>query len=257
MTWLDRAYQAVEDALGSSARAAWAPQLAVFAGLPKGGRALKRLAAGSDVENVKDVLVEVRLGLCLIGQGFEVSIEPHGRAGPDYGVVRGCINAVVEACRLRSVYEDFDSEELEKHPDMLAPMGDVERDVRRIRQKAEGKLRQLNCSEPSVLAVWVDQDCIIEGEAKTAMHQIAVDAASGRVTLPHSLVFLVYASPWVSCGRQQQFYTYSHREALSDAMTTWRCEWESSLVGDLVRNALHNQYPASSQAGATCQHVIF
>ena len=246
MAWRERANQAVEDALGGSARAGWAPQLGVIAGLPKGSRVLKRLHTSRDVEDLKDVLAEVRIGLCLVGQGFEVSIEPHGEAGPDLGAVRGGIDAVVEVCRLRSVYEDLDIEELERHPDMLPPMGDTQRDLRRMRAKIIGKFRQLDCSEPSILAVWNDQDCMIEGEAKTVVHQIAVDASHDGVPPPQNMEFVVYGSPWVSCRNQQQFYTYSHQMTTSECMVAWRHEWEASRVGELVRDALRLALPPSA-----------
>ena len=121
---------------------------------------------------------------------------------------------------------------------MLPPIGNVERDVRRMRQKIESKFGQLDYPVSSILIVWNDQDSTFEGEAKTAMWQIVEDVRRKLLAPPERLEFLLYSSPWTSCETRRQFHTYALTQAPAPQISSWRAEWEMATVGDLVDYAL-------------------
>lgn len=235
---LQQAFQRIERTFDSSSAREWLKQLQILAAVNKGGRILRRIRQASHEEQLKDGLTEARFAVCLYGMGFEVEVEPLGKSGPDLRATCEAGSALVEITRLQSTDEDITEIDPDNIPEMLPVTGDVKRDIRRVRQKIAGKFPQLKTEDPSILVIWNDHDAIMDPHAKTAVHQLVLDSASGAASTPLELHFIVYGSKWASFPMHTQFYTYNLHVPESPFFHNWRLEWEKSTVGQLVQAAL-------------------
>ena len=121
--------------LGSGASEDLRPCFARIAKMPGAGALFRRVASAAGVEDLRDYLAEAQYALVFAGLGFEVSIEPHGRKGPDLGIARGGEITWIEVTRFRTVHEGPPAAFRESVPEILPIYGDPLRDIRKARDK--------------------------------------------------------------------------------------------------------------------------
>ena len=139
-----------------------------------------------------DYVAELRYALVFQSLGFAITVEPLGQKGPDLGVTRDGLSAVVEVTRFRAMNPgppEIDGE-------LLAEYGNPARDVRKSLRKLARKFRQLDGGQ-SIIAVWNDDDALDDLEVSLAAHELS----GGRDT-PNSLQFVLYGSSWTLPGRE-------------------------------------------------------
>lgn len=176
-----------------------------------------------DTEEVRDILAEARFALALVGFGFEVGVEPHGKAGPDLGVTLGERHLLLEVTRLRLKREmpvfDFSV------PDpMLADLGDPLPDVRRAYDKIRGKLGQLD-GQPGAIAVWNDDEVLDDLHCRTAIHWVERDLLAGVAPSAERLELVLYLSSWISFPDRADLSAW----AVQPAPTPWVLGWIARL----------------------------
>ncbi len=234
---MENALQRVSDLLGCRAAERLGACFARVAAMPGADRLFRRIASAAGVEDLRDYLAEVRYALVFAGLGFEVSIEPHGKKGPDLGIARGEDLTVVEVKRFRTVYEGPSAVSPDSVPEILPLYGDPQRDIRKAREKIQDKLRQLQ-SEAGIIALWNDDGDLEELEAREAIAELIADAAHGVLALPSGLQFVLYGSEFWNARWQQQFYLFPMRLSGEEREEPWQAVLEASTADELIRRAV-------------------
>ena len=233
---LERALNNVQSVLGiPSLRACFVR----FSKLDKSASKLKTLAGTRRKDQILSYLAELRYTLVFLGLGFHIEIEPLGRkrAGPDLKISRDGACGFVEVRYFADVHSNppkkVSLEELRQHDFRLEPYGNPARDQQRVHDRILEKLEQL-VEDTSILVLWNDKEDMEEGETECAVRQIQEEASSGLVSIPDSLLFIVYGSDW--WGRQQ-FYCYPLRET-KEPHSQWMHELETSSAMASINRAL-------------------
>lgn len=233
---MERALNNVQSVLGiPSLRACFVR----FSKLDKSASKFKSIAQTPRRDQVLAYLAEIRYTLVFLGLGFDVEIEPLGRkqVGPDLKISRDGAHALVEVKYFADVHSNppktVSLEELLQGDFLLERYGNPARDQRRIRDMILKKLEQL-VEDTSILVLWNDKEDMEEGETECAVRQIQEEASSGLVSIPDSLLFIVYGSGW--CGRHQ-FYCYPLRET-KEPYSQWMHELKTSSATASIDRAL-------------------
>ena len=193
---LDQACERLRAAFVPAEAAFWEPQLCAVAKLPNGERIPRKAVRAGDSAESRDILAEARFALVLVGLGFEVSVEPLGKAGPDLSVALGERSLLLEVTRLRlrRVMPLFDFSD--PNP-LLADLGDPLPDVQRAYDKIRGKLGQLK-GQPGAIAVWNDDEVLDDLHCRTAIHWVERELQAGVAASVERLELVLYLSNWIS-----------------------------------------------------------
>lgn len=192
----------------------------------------KRISNASDREQLYDYIAEIRYALVFAGLGFEVEIEPLGRKGPDFRILRDDYNAFVEVTRFRKIHPGAP-----KIDTTLKTYGNPKIDIRKSFQKIQGKFDQIGRDE-SFIAIWNDDGDLEEIEIKLSVQELLADAAQQRILLPKGLSLVIYSSEWINMMRKQQIYCFLLCDTGKPQLTNLIKELERSGISKLVQCAL-------------------
>lgn len=145
-----------------------------------------RIAGAGSAGQLMDYVAELRYALVFRHLGFVVEVEPAGRKGPDLGVARDGLEAIVEVARFRPVNAGPAS----SGSGLLVEYGNPARDITKSLEKLAGKFRQVD-GETSIIGIWNDDDALEELEMEEA-----AELAADLDDLPASLQFVLYGSAW-------------------------------------------------------------
>jgi hypothetical protein len=200
--------------------------------MPGANRLFRRIASSSDLEQLKDYLVEVKYALVFAGLEFAVEIEPLGRKGPDLLIERDDHQALVEITRFRLVHPGPPFLDPDDPTTYLPVYGDPGRDIRKALAKITDKLAQVEGKE-SLIALWNDDGDLDEWEVGAAVSQLRRDAAARVVALPAGLRSVVYGDKWVD-----SFFCFPLRSGDAPHQHALQRELESTTAARLVERAL-------------------
>jgi len=150
---------------------------------------LERISNAGGRNQILDCLCEVRYGLVFDHLGFEVTVEPSGRKGPDFGVSRDGMHAMLEVSRFTLVNSGPPAW---ADAGLLTEYGNPQDDMNKALAKIQGKYRQL-LGDLSILALWNDDEALEDLEVQFAAQTLIDDSQR-----PESLQFILYGSPWLS-----------------------------------------------------------
>jgi len=241
--YTDNALQRVTDLLGPGASHSLRALFARIAVMPGARGLFRRIASAAGLEDLRDYLAEAQYALIFAGLGFEVSIEPHGREGPDLSISRDGEITLVEVTRFRTVHEGPLAASTGDLPEILPVYGDPLRDIRKARDKIQGKFGQL-LSGAGIIAIWNDDGDLEELEMREAITELIADASSGAHSLPAGLELVLYGSAFWSAGRRQQFYLFPVQEAGQECGEPWHAVLEASTASQLIQCAVSGRSPA-------------
>ncbi len=231
---MDKALRRISE-LNSERRAqAFRELLKLIGQMPKGNRVLRRIASASDKEQLEDCLAEVRYALIFAGLGFHIDVEPLGSKGPDFRISREGQEILVEVTRFRKINPGPPPIDLSEEIPMLAPYGNMPRDIRKAFDKVLAKFSQIP-DEAAIIAIWNDDGDLEEIEVEMAVRDILTDAKQNILSIPHGLQFILYGSEWVG---SKQLYCYPLRHPTNPLETRLQQEFEASFVSNLIRQAL-------------------
>jgi hypothetical protein len=176
--------------------------------MPNGSRILRRIANALE-ETISDSLAEAWYAVFFVSLGFQVVVEPHGKAGPDFEITRNGHIIIVEATRFRKVYDGPPEITLYNQFE-ITEYGDSARDIKKAYNKIVGKLNQIEDTEKtSILTIWNSDGDLEEIEMEAAIRHLRRDAGTKKILLPPNLAFIVFG-PWDS-----HLTCYEIRSALS------------------------------------------
>jgi hypothetical protein len=202
---------------------AWVAGLARIDAMQHGGRKLRRIGRAPDVEELRDLLAELRYAFVFETLGFAITCEPAGDArGPDFALARADATFNLEVHRFRPVSEQV-SDTLA--PDgTLLPYGRGEKDVRRALYVIFEKFSQLGTA-PGVVALWSDDDGIEEIETAAAVRELLEETRASVRVIPPNIICVVFGSADVHAGSGQQFYCVP----VNAPRSAWSAEIERTL----------------------------
>jgi hypothetical protein len=229
---LDRAILQIESLLENWQYTSGHSVLHAVAQLPGSERILGRISRASEIEDLRDYLVEVDLALAFVGLGFAVEVEPLGKKGPDLRLELDGNTLLAEVSRLRLQHEMPIFDLLAPSP-MLSELGGPFQDVRRAYQKVCNKLHQLS-SMPGILVIWNDDEILAEPHFRTAVHWIQEEIAAGRLEIARNLLLIAYHTRWVSSKTNQEFFTWSPPQS----RPAWLASWQARIEGTQLEEAL-------------------
>lgn len=216
-----RAILRIEELCGPKLARLCTPWIRAATAWPGSESLFGRITSAGGKGEAEDYLAELRFALVFEHLGFAVEIEPLGREGPDLGISRGDVAAIVEVARFRPMYLDPP----EPAGDLLAEYGDFERDVTKSLEKLVGKFRQLD-GELSVIAIWNDDDALEELEMSEA-----VRIAAGLDDLPPSLRFVLYGSAWHRPWRELLCYSL---RPVDDQVQQWMNDLQAVRMSEAL-----------------------
>jgi len=234
---MEKALQRVTDLLGSRVAEGLRVYFARIAVMPGAGGLFRRIATAAGVEDLRDYLAEAEYALVFTGLGLEVSIEPHGRKGPDLSVTLGGEVTLIEVTRFRTVHEGPLAASGGNLLKILPVYGDPLRDIRKARDKIQDKFGQLQ-SGAGIIAIWNDDGDLEELEMREAIAELIADASDGAHDLPAGLKLVLYGSGFWSARRQQQFYLFPVRKDSEECGEPWQAVLEASTARQLIRRAV-------------------
>lgn len=191
-------------------------------------RKFHRLATAVDKESLLDLLTEIRFARLFDQLGFQILLEPLGAAkGPDLKISRDGHGAFVEVTRFREMNQGPPPVPAKLNEAFLLesygnPRRDIIKGFRRIRMKF-GQVSD----EPSLIALWNDDEDLEELEVQHAVSEIRSDPKAQEI-IPSGLRFLVYGSTWVK-GTGQQVFCFPFLP-LEDLYLSWARELEASRL---------------------------
>lgn len=203
----------------------------------RSNRVFQRIASAKDKEQIADSLAEIRYALIFAGLGFEVEFEPAGNRGPDLGIKRDGEEAVVEIMRFRKTNSEIPLLNLDDENFILPGYGNIPQDTHKAFGKILNKFRQVE-TQKGIIAIWNDDEVLDEIEPSIAVNWIRADVKNGLLSLPNSLLFVLYGSIW-QLGNKQ-LYCFS-LQSLEQPFGTWKAELEKATVFDHIERALSNQ----------------
>lgn len=220
------AFQKVVDLLGENIAQAYLSRFRCIEKIPGADRIFERLTFATHREKLLDYLKEVDYTLVFLGLGFQIEIEPHGKQGPDLRVTRDGYQALVEVTRFRPV-NPGPPPEMDLSAEYGRKYGDPKRDTRKAMRKIYKKFPQVEV-EKSIIAIWDDDEDMEEVEVK-----IAVRYLQKEETLPKSLLFVLYGSPWY-----QHLNCFPLTKISAPHYSLWQRELESFALKDIIQRAL-------------------
>ncbi len=99
----EKAVHRIEELLPSENVVYWRTLLEAMNYLPTASRKFSRIVEAADIEELHDLLAEIRYILVFVGLNFHVEVEPLGKKGPDIKIARNDHDALVEIKRFRKV----------------------------------------------------------------------------------------------------------------------------------------------------------
>lgn len=234
ISFLDSANENVRQFLGRQDSESYGRRLRSYVNLPGAEEKLRMLVDAKGKDGVRDLLREVDTALLFTGLGFYVEVEPNSRTpvakNIDLRISRGKHSCFLEITRFRPIYPGPLALQIEDLDDngLLPEYGDIPRDIEKACQKIIKKFDQVG-SEPTILAVWNDDQDMEEIEVGFAVEKIIQEEQ-----FPSSLVFLLYVSDWIG---QQQIYCYLFGKSLAPHLEVWIDELERSRVNVLIEKA--------------------
>ncbi len=210
--------------------------------MPGSGRIFRRIASASDKEQLADYLVEVKYALIFAGLGFIVEIEPLGNKGPDLRIERDGHQVVVEIMRFRKIYPGPPMLDFSKDNFMPPEYGNPKRDIRKAFEKILAKFVQVG-SEPSIIAIWNDEEELEEVDVEAAVSNLRNEAVQHIRSIPNGLLFVLFGSN-LSDIDDKQLYCFPVCQ-LDPYLIKWQQEFAASTVSELVHRALAQSVTAS------------
>lgn len=162
--------------------------------MKNGHRILKRIANASD-DDMTDYLVEVWYSVLFFELGFDVVIEPLGKAGPDLEVTIDDVSSIVELTGFRNIYAGPPELPYDTDDFVLTEYGDSRRDTEKAYNKIIGKFPQIKQSQlsTSIIALWNNNGELEEIEMQAAIEHLRRDLLSQAIVVPESLAFVLFA----------------------------------------------------------------
>jgi hypothetical protein len=172
-----------------------------------------------------------------MGLGFQVEIEPSGKAGPDSRITRDGYRAVVEITRFRLMNSSLQRLDISSESVALPEYGNPKRDIRKAMRKIYRKFSQIG-HKKAIIALWNDDEDLGEVEVRTAVDRLKEDES-----LPNGLIFVLYGSKWIAPSwvgptGHQQLYCFPLDKNLEFPYKQWMREFESFRVGELIQRSL-------------------
>lgn len=162
-----------------------------------GSNRLFERIANAPKSDLSDYLAELWFAVFFKYIGFELTIEPFGD-GPDMKITRNGFEIFVEVTCFRTIYEGPPELSLLETADFeLVEYGNIKRDIKKAYTKITNKFSQLKRSEitSAIIAVWNYDGDLEEIEMGMAIENIQRDYTAGKIQIPKSLKFIVFA-PW-------------------------------------------------------------
>ena len=212
-----------------------------FQQMPGADSKFKHIAEAPDKEQLYDYLAEIKYALVFAGLGFQVEAEPLRDRGPDLRISRDNYSVFVEVKRFRRMYPgppniSLSDENFLDDTFCLEPYGNIERDVQKIHDRIIEKLKQVR-EGTSIFAFWNDDEDLEDIEGKLEAYQLRDEIVKGSLSLPNSLLFILYASFYKSPRVWQQLYCFP-LQIIEKPYMNWIHELEKHSVDALVNRAL-------------------
>lgn len=208
----------------------WRTLLEAVNHLPTASRKFSRIAEAADIEQLEDLLAEIRYILVFVGLNFDVEMEPLGKKGPDIKIARNGHDALVEIKRFREIYPGppIFSPSMSKLP----VYGNPTRDTYKVYQAIKEKTSQLS-DQTSIIAIWNDDNDMEEIEAKWAVRALWEEIEQGSKV--RGLVLVVYGSKWKG---EQELYCFPVKSSIPPHIESWTKELNSARVNELIKQAI-------------------
>lgn len=156
---------------------AWRRCFEIIQLMPGAKGKLDDVANEHNVEQLRDLLAEVKYAVIFAQLGFQVDIEPFGRkrqeaSNPDLKITRGSYSSIVEVKRFRSPGRFSPGQRLQRIPNEITETyelpvyGDLSKDIQKVFTEIENKFRQAGIE--GIIAIWNSNDELSPDEVKTA-----------------------------------------------------------------------------------------
>jgi len=168
--------------------------------------------------------------------GFQVAIEPSGKAGPDIEVTENDHGAIVEVTRFRRVYEGPPEICTDDERPMLVKYGDSRRDTEKAYNKIVGKFPQISeVVHTSIIALWNSDGDLEEIEMEEAIRHLRRDSEEHKISIPNNLAFVLFG-PW-----DGQLLCFPVRSNLAPYERGWMQKIEEMTVGQFIEYVLDSE----------------
>jgi hypothetical protein len=186
-------------------------------------------------DDIGDYLSEVWFAVFFSVLGFQVVIEPSGKAGPDMEVTENGHSAIVEVTQFRRVYEGPPEICTNDERPVFVEYGDSRRDIEKAYNKIVGKFPQISKvnTRTSIIALWNSDGDLEEIEMEEAIRHLRRDSEEHRISIPSNLAFVLFG-PW-----DDQLLCFPLRSNLVPYERGWMQKIEEMAVGQFIRCVLN------------------
>ncbi len=186
-----------------------------------------------DVEQLRDLLAEVKYAVIFAQLGFHVDIEPFGRkrqatGNPDLRITRDSHSSIVEVKRFRSPGRFSPGPRLQRIPDEipetyeLPVYGDLSKDIQKVFTEIENKFRQAGTE--GIIAIWNSNDELSPDEVRTAAFRHKEQSSHPR----KSSFVLLRGDPG------ERFSCFELQDRLMPYHQQWMSEFEQVFPDDIL-----------------------
>ena len=162
----------------------------------------------TDSEQYIDHWLEGKVALKFACNDFSVVYEPCGRSGPDLSVICPGYRFYVEITRFREDYET--NKKLKERNGILVQYGRGEKDVEKLHDKIQSKVKQLRENEIGLVFLRSDNVCIEDIEFEEVKTYLDTMASQNLLT---KLSGVLFDSGWIRCRTHERFYLWRNSEA--------------------------------------------